>query len=224
MSFEKFAFDRVFSADGRIIHDPKGDQESFSQTEIDQARAQARREGERSGVVRAEKAAADALQALAQQAAHSLNQLNAVAASHRADAARLGLAAARAVAGSALDRFGEDRAAAIIEAALGDLNTEARVVVRLNPQTAKTLSERIGTAFAQAGLDDRYDVRTDAQAGPGDVSVDWTGGAIFADAEDAQARIDSILKRHIEADAMEASQLDMFAVQHAQAGQTPPHS
>ena len=61
----------------------------------------------------------------------------------REEAARIALAAARKIAGAALDAFGAERAAAAVEAAMDALRHQPRLVVKLSPDSGRALKPRI---------------------------------------------------------------------------------
>ncbi|MCP6768728.1 hypothetical protein NL529_28195, partial [Klebsiella pneumoniae] len=84
-----------------------------------------------------------ALQALASAAAAILNRLDAESRAMRGEAARVAMAAARKIAGDALDGFGADRAAHAVESAMDALRHQPRLLVKLAPDAADQLRERI---------------------------------------------------------------------------------
>lgn len=112
----------------------------------------------------------------------------------REEAARVALAAARKIAGAALDAFGEERAAGAIEAAMDTLRHQPRLVVRLAPEAAEKLGPRIAEmcdthAYAGAVL-----VRPQPGLRNGDVVIDWSDGVITLSPDDAARRIEEIVE------------------------------
>src|SRR3990167_1317935 len=98
----RFGFDTVFDDAGAVAFQSAPRRISYSAAEVEQIRATAFAEGETSAVARAE---ADAQADIARAARSALTALSRVAHEHRQQCAGLALAAARAIAGAALDRF-----------------------------------------------------------------------------------------------------------------------
>ena len=78
----------------------------------------------------------------------------------RADAARLAIAAARAVAGAAMERYGADTIEACVKDALADLRAEPRIAVRVAPHLADPLAERLYQYAEAEGFDGAVVVRS----------------------------------------------------------------
>ena len=101
---QKYAFDTVFDGDGDIASAPVRPKRLFTAEETESIRVRAFIDGERSAVARAEEIAAAALAEIATAAKGALSVLAAVAHEHRTGSADLALAAARKIAGAALDQ------------------------------------------------------------------------------------------------------------------------
>lgn len=186
----KYAFDTEFAPDGAIVKDaPK----RLTPEEIAAECAAAYERGKQDAVAQAERHTAAALQALADAASGVLTRLEAESQAMRAEAAQVALAAARKIAGAALDSFGHDRSAAAIEAAMDALRHQPRLVVKLSPAAADVLKPRIAEmcethAYAGAVL-----VRAEPDLRAGAVSIDWSDGIVHMDPAEADQRIQTLI-------------------------------
>ena len=194
----KFAFDTEFAPDGAILSSaPK----KLGPDEVEAVRAEAYKAGAEDATAQAEREAAAALQALADAASAVLTRLDAESRAMRAEAARVALAAARKIAGAALDAFGEERAAAAIEAAMDTLRHQPRLVVRLSPEAAEVLGPRITEMSATHAYAGAVLVRPQPGLSNGDVVIDWSDGVISMNSEDAAKRIETLIDAALAAPA-----------------------
>ena len=189
--FRKFAFDTEFTPDGAIVNAAPT---KLGPADVELERAAAYKTGANDATAQAERESAAALQALADAASAVLTRLDAESRAMREEAARVALAAARKIAGAALDAFGEERAAGAIEAAMDTLRHQPRLVVRLAPEAAEKLGPRIAEmcdthAYAGAVL-----VRPQPALRNGDVVIDWSDGVITMNPDDAARRIEDLIE------------------------------
>jgi flagellar assembly protein FliH len=187
----KFAFDTEFAPDGAIVSTAP---RKLGPDEVRAERDDAYKAGARDATAQAEREAAAALQALADAASAVLTRLDVESRTMREEAARVALAAARKIAGAALDAYGPERAAAAVEAAMDMLRHQPRLVVKLSPEAAEQLGPRIAEmcethAYAGAVL-----VRPQAGLRNGDVVVDWADGVISMNPDEAAKRIEDLIE------------------------------
>ena len=194
-TFKPFAFDREFAADGTVLRDGEKIRKVLTEAEAaalaDEAAEQARK-GEESQAARA---TVDALKQVTAklQALHA--RLDQESDALREDAARLALVAARAIAGAALEQYGEETIKACVVEALADLRAEPRIAVRVAPHLADPIAERL-YAFAQnEGMDGAVVVRADEEIAMGDCVVEWRAGAIERTASEIEARIEDTVRK-----------------------------
>jgi flagellar assembly protein FliH len=186
----KYAFDTEFAPDGAIVKDaPK----RLTSEEIAAECAAAYERGKQDAVAQAERQTAAALQALADAASGVLTRLEAESQAMRTEAATVAIAAARKIAGAALDAFGHERAAVAVEAAMDALRHQPRLVVKLSPEAAEVLKSRIAEmceihAYAGAVL-----VRAEPGLRQGAVTIDWSDGVIHMSPDDAAQRIQTLI-------------------------------
>lgn len=189
-NLRRYAFDTEFAPDGAIVSaKPK----PLTTDEVDAERATAYKKGAQDATAQAERETAAALQALADAASAILTRLDAESRAMREEAARVALAAARKIAGAALDAYGAERAAAAIESAMDTLRHQPRLLVKLSPEAAETLKPRIDEmtethAYAGAVL-----VRPQAGLRNGEVVIDWSDGVITMSPDDAAQRIEALI-------------------------------
>lgn len=194
-TIRKFAFDTEFAPDGAILRDgPK----KFSPEEVESERGAAYQKGKLDATAQAEREAAAALQALADAASAILTRLDAESRAMREEAAAIAMAAARKIAGEALDAFGEERAAAAIEAAMDSLRKQPRLIVKLSPETAEKLKPRIEEMSATHAYAGAVLVRAEPSMRAGAVTIDWSEGAITLDPDEAAQRINTLIDAALE--------------------------
>ncbi len=193
--FKPFAFDREFAADGTVLRDGEKIRRILTEAEaraMADAAASDARQGEEAEAARA---AADALKQVNAklQALHA--RLDQESEALREDAARLAMAAARAIAGAALEQYGADTIEACLKEALSDLRSEPRIAVRVAPPLADTIAERLYAFADQEGLDGAIVVRADEEVGLGDCVLEWRAGAIERTASEIEARIEETVRK-----------------------------
>lgn len=189
----KFAFDTEFAPSGQVLREGPNTPRRWTPEEIEAERAAAYERGRNDALAEAERDAASALADLAAAASATLTRLDAESRAMRDDAARIASAAARKIAGAALDAFGVERTAAAIEAAMDALRHQPRLLVKLSPEAAETLRPRIDAmceahAYAGAVL-----VRAEPGMQHGQISIDWSDGVVRLDPKETAERIDALI-------------------------------
>jgi flagellar assembly protein FliH len=203
-----YEFEPMFSASSQ------GGRPARKKVLTDDDLAKARAEGVAEGVAQAnagiERASSDAMRTIANLMQMMLGRLADEAQSLRIDAAEVALAAARAVAGSALDGFGQDAINDIVTTAVGQLRDVPRLVVRVSPELATKIEERLIGIAREAGFSGEIAVRGDAAAQNGDCTLDWGDGLIAHNREAAFEVIDQAVQKWLQSAQSEGIQIDMF--------------
>jgi len=186
----KYAFDTEFAPDGEIMREPP---KRITAEEVQSASNEAYERGKQDALAQAERRTAAALEAIADAASGVLTRLDVESRAMRTEAAHVALAAARKIAGSALDAFGLERAAHAIEQAMDTLRHQPRLLVKLPPDVAEALKPRIAEmckthAYASAVL-----VRAEPGLKTGEVVIDWSDGVVAMDPADAARRIEELI-------------------------------
>ena len=190
-SFRRFAFDREYAADGTVLRDGERVRRVFTE---DEARAMA------------DAAASQAAEGDAARMAETLRQISgrmqAVLArmeseseAMREDGVRLALAAARAIAGAALDRYGADTIEACAREALAELRAEPRLAVRVAPHLVEEIADRLDNEAARLGFEGAVIVRADEDITVGDVVLEWRAGAVERTAADIEQRLEDTARK-----------------------------
>lgn len=186
----KYAFATEFAADGAILREAA---KPATPEEIEAKCAAAYESGKADALAEAERRAAAALEDLAREAAGVTARFEAEHRALREEAARVAFAAARKIAGAALDGFGTERALAAIEAAMNALRHQPRLLIRLSPQSAEALGPRIEAMRTANAYENIVQVRADAGLSAGAVSIDWSDGVAHLDAEDVAERVGALI-------------------------------
>jgi flagellar assembly protein FliH len=200
-----FTFDTVFDGDAVIVAPrPK---RAYTPEEVETIRAEAFAAGERSEVARREGDAARSLAAVAEAAREALGALTRIAHEHRAAAADLALAAARKIAGAALDRFPEAPAAAALTALARDLEATPRLLVRAPGGDMARLETALQQAAENAGFPGQIVLKADPQLSRAAFVFDWGDGRATFDPEAAASRVEAALTAALTAEGLHAEPL-----------------
>jgi flagellar assembly protein FliH len=214
----KFLFDRSFDydADGRgpaaaeaVEPDVAAEPEppppppppTFSEADLEAARAASFAEGSAAG-------AREAISALEQQLAAAMaataDGLQSLAAQHAADtesAHHDGIAVAVSVVRKLFPALSEAHGVGEVEHVVRDvleqMTSEPVVRVRTAPALADAVRERLATAQAEIGFQGRIEVETDAAVAAGDCRVAWSRGGAERSAAMMWNAIDEIIERNL---------------------------
>ncbi|MBL8551392.1 MAG: hypothetical protein JNJ73_15515 [Hyphomonadaceae bacterium] len=198
----KYLFETEFAADGTVLRDPaRNEFKRFEAKEVDALRATAYDKGKADALVEAERASAAALEKLANDMKTELARLEATVQSLRVQGAEIALAAARKIAGEALDQFGEERAIAAVEAAMDALPAGPRLLVRIAPTLEATLRARLETAAKARAFEGALLVRPEPKLAKGDVEIEWSEGALVCERGDIEARVEALVAAALAASA-----------------------
>lgn len=193
--FKPFAFDREFAADGTILRDGERIRRVLTESEAKAMADDAATNALKGEEADAARVSADALKQISAriQALHA--RLDQESEALREDAARLALAAARAIAGAALEQYGEETIEACVREALSDLRAEPRIAVRVAPALADSVAERLYAFARDEGLDGAIVVRSDEEVDQGDCVLEWRSGAIERTASEIETRIADVVRK-----------------------------
>jgi flagellar assembly protein FliH len=185
----KFTFGTDFDAGaGDPLAEARA-RKSYTLDEIEALKREAREEGRRDGDVRATQAVAASISQVAAAVLSAIQAMDAEIELIRSEAAALAVAAAKSLAGAALDYTPEAEITGALHAALHQAIGEPRVVVRTSPVLAGKIQERANEIAAQEGFEGRMQFVADAGMRNADCRIEWRGGGI----ERAQATIEQAL-------------------------------
>ncbi|WP_417489268.1 hypothetical protein [Maricaulis sp.] len=207
MSPTKFDFDTEFDHDGQILRDGESYKRFFTQDDIDSARMWGVEEGREMEEGRC----AESLQTIGAQMQLILSRLAGESAALRASATQLALAAARKIAGEALNAYPIDTIEQLTAEAVQDLRDEPRLSVRCAPELVEDLAERLERTARDLGFEGAIRVRGNAEMTGADVRLEWATGAIERSAEEIDARLGEVVARWLAAASQEESATDAAA-------------
>ena len=152
MTPRPFIFDTEFDASGEVVTPSawKPAKRTYLPAEVDALVAQARLEARQQALDEVENLRAMALNAVAQSVAQAMPALQSAAQAHREQSADLALAAARAIAGSALDRYPLAPLKAALEMLAQEIDASPRLVIRASGLD-EAARETIADAIAAGG-------------------------------------------------------------------------
>ena len=206
----KFTFDTVFNDAGGIASSPTPVKRAYMPDEVEKIRRDAYAEGERSGMVRAEQAQAAALDEIAAAARAGIGALAQVAHEHRVASAELAFAAARTIAGAALEQFPEAPVAAALESLAREVEAVARLTVRASPDLVVRTQAALDRTAEACGLTGQIVARADPNLPHAAFVLDWGDGKASYDPVEASARVEAALKNALAADGLHAEPLLPF--------------
>jgi len=183
---------------------PPRPKRAFTPEEVAAERATAYAEGQTSAVVRAEEAQAVALNLCAQAIRQALSSLAAVAHVHRTEAAGLALAAGKAIAGAALQRFPEAPAVEALSALARELESAPKVVVRLPVDDVGRLQAALEQAATRAGFPGRLAFSPEPGLEPAAFIFDWGDGRAVFDPDAAAQRVAEALAAALAVEGLHA--------------------
>jgi len=201
---QKFGFDTEFDSAGGIAYAPPVVKRTYAPDEVAQIRGLAFAEGERSGVVRAEEAVADALAQIADASRSGLGHLANLAHEHRAACAELAMAAARVIAGAALDGLPEAPAAAALKALAHEIEATPRLIVRTAPELVARLQTALEQTAQTCGFGGQILVQADPALAIAAFVFDWGDGRASFDPAEAAERVADALRAAVAAEAPHA--------------------
>jgi len=197
----KFSFDTEFDYNGGIAYQPPVVKRVFLPDEVEQIRARAFAEGERSATVRAEEAVAAALVEIAEAGRSALGRLSQLAHEHRVACAELALAAARVISGAALDGLPEAPAAAALEALAHEIEATPRLIVRTAPSLVARLQKALNETAESCGFPGQIVVKADPALPLAAFVFDWGDGRASFDPTQAAERVADALRNALAAEA-----------------------
>ena len=203
----KFTFDTVFDNDGAVSYAATRPKRAFSPDEVEQVRARAFAEGERSAVVRAEEAAAASLADIARSTRTALGALARVAHEHRTACAELALACARTIAGAALEQFPQAPAQAALLSLAREIESAPKLAVRASPDMVERLQAALDETAQACGFPGQIVVKGDPALPAAAFVLDWGDGRAAFDPVDAAERVAEALHTALAAEGLHAEPL-----------------
>ncbi|MGD2132882.1 MAG: hypothetical protein PVI23_08820 [Maricaulaceae bacterium] len=202
----KFTFDRVFTPDGREMRAGTSERFSYSPEEVEEIKKEAFAAGEQSAVAEAERAAAQALEAIAAAVTEIRGRLDAESSALRRDAVALSLAAARAAAEKALAAYPLEVLKGMFAECADSLRGAPHIRAFAPEHIREAAAQRLAERAAAAGLDGVISV----EAGDGPARLEWGAGAAGVDPKAALEQAERAAERWLAAQDGEDAQLSLF--------------
>jgi flagellar assembly protein FliH len=208
MTPRPFTFETEFDADGTVVRPSsfRPMKRSYMPAEVDALTAQARLEARQAALSEAESMKAQAMNAIAQSVAAAMPMLAQVANQHREQSAALAMAAARSVAGAALDRFPLGALQTAMEALAQEIDASPRLVVRASGLDDAVRAE-IEKLCADAGFGGTVAFR-DGVGAQAAFALEWADGRAEFDPDAAFGRIAEALSSALASEAGHAEALN----------------
>lgn len=208
MTPRPFTFETEFDAEGSVVRPStfRPMKRSYMPTEVEALTAQARLEARQAALSEAESMKAQAMNAIAQSVAAAVPMLAQIANQHREQSAALALAAARSVAGAALDRFPLGALQTAMEALAQEIDASPRLVIRASGLDDAVKAE-IETLCADAGFGGVIAFR-DSVGTQAAFALEWADGRAEFDPDAAFGRIAEALSSALASEAGHAEALN----------------
>lgn len=201
-----FNFETEFTPQGDVLRGP--DRKYFSREETDQMAAKARADGEAKARQTVEAKAFASVDKIVAHLAPVAAQLAGIAEQLRAEAAEMAIIAARKIAGTALDKAGEEAAATAISEIVRQLKLNPAVTISVAPESIAEVERRMEQLRRQ-GIGANLAFVPDARAKPGDWTVVWADGSAGFSREGVEAAIEAIITARLQDPV--APQLELFS-------------
>ena len=208
MTPRPFTFDLEFDDAGAVVAPPVLVR-VITPEEVEAAREEGFARGQASVVARAETAQAQALGEIGRMLGAALSTLTALAHEHRSAAAELALAAARAIAGAALERCPEAPAEAALEALAQEVSASPRLVISAHPGQADRLRAALEQQADRIGYPGAVVFKAEPRLSPCGFSFDWGDGRAAFDPDAAFARVRAALEGALAVEGLHAEPIDL---------------
>jgi flagellar assembly protein FliH len=203
----KFSFDTEFDAKGAVAYAAPRPKRLFPADEVEQIRAAAFADGERTAMASVAALQAGALGQIGAICAQALPRLAEVAHEHRKSSAALSLACARAIANAALDQFPQAPAHAALEALAREIDAQPRLVVTADPALADSLQTSLAEVARGLGFEGAIIVKPDGGFGQHAFILDFGDGQAAYDPAAAAQRVSEALEAALAAEGLHAEPL-----------------
>jgi len=203
----RFSFDTVFDAGGGVAHASPRPKRLFPIEEVEQIRAAAYAEGERTALASVAAQQANALSQIAMACNQALPRLAEVAHEHRQGSAALALACARGIADSALEKFPQAPVLAAMEALAREIDAQPRLVLSADPALAEGLQSILEETARGLGFEGAVVIKPDGAFGRHAFTLDFGDGQAAFDPAQAAGRVTLALEAALAAEGLHAEPL-----------------
>jgi len=193
----KYTFDVEFRPEGDLVSNAARARQkrAYTMDEIDQLSAKARDQGMKAGQVRAVEAQAlevaklvEALKGVVARTTRATDEV-------REEASMIALAAARKLAGAAVEALPTADVEEVLRHALHQALGEPRIVLHTSPQVAELLRPRLAEIAHEEGFEGRVVVAGEAAMGSADCRIEWRGGGAERSTQQIETAIGELIAR-----------------------------
>ena len=193
----KYTFDVEFRPEGDLVSNAARARQkrAYTMDEIDQLSAKARDQGMKAGQVRAVEAQAlevaklvEALKGVVARTTRATDEV-------REEASMIALAAARKLAGAAVEALPTADVEEVLRHALHQALGEPRIVLHTSPQVAELLRPRLAEIAHEEGFEGRVVVAGEAAMGSADCRIEWRGGGAERSTQQIEPAIGELIAR-----------------------------
>ncbi|THD62184.1 flagellar assembly protein FliH [Phenylobacterium sp.] len=204
---EKFKFDTVFEATGRVIAAAPRPKRTYTTDEVEQIRRASEAAGEARAMASVANRQAEALAVIAHVVQQALPSLAGVAHDHRVGSAELALACGRAIAGAALDAAPQAPVRAALEALAREIEAAPRLIVSADAELAQGLQAALDETAQAIGFPGAVQVRVSPALGANAFTLDFGDGSASFDPAAAAERVSQALHAALAAEGLHAEPL-----------------
>jgi len=193
----KYTFDVEFRPEGDLVSNAARarQKKAYTTDEIDQLSARAREQGMKAGQVRAAEMQAqevaklvDALKAVVARTTRASDEV-------REEASLIALAAARKLAGAAVEALPIVDVEEVLRHALHQALGEPRIVLHTSQKVAELLRPKLAEIAHEEGFEGRVVVAGEAAMGSADCRIEWRGGGAERSTQQIEAAIGELIAR-----------------------------
>jgi flagellar assembly protein FliH len=187
----KYTFDIEFRPEGDLVSNAARarQKKAYSTEEIDTLSSRAREQGMKAGQVRAAEQQTQEVGKLVAALREVVQRSSRATEDVREEASLIALAAARKLAGFAIDALPSADVEEVLRHALHQALGEPRIVLHASPKVADILRPKLAEIAQEEGFEGRVVVTGDAAMGHADCRIEWRGGG----AERSQAAIEAAI-------------------------------
>jgi flagellar assembly protein FliH len=174
---------------------------SFSEEELEQARAEAFEAGKEGGRKEAASATEQRLLEVLESASVQLDSIYSTQGEANHEIGREMISVSTAIAKkmfpdlNARNALGEVER--VVQETLKAVTEEPRIQIMVNPELREPLTERLGTMTHRAGFEGKVFVNPDPAMPLGDCRIEWSNGAAVRDADELWTMIEKIIEHNL---------------------------
>lgn len=206
--FEKFAFAPII--EGKIDTNVIKRKKIWTQIDVENARQEGFANGEISAIAQAQQNAAESLRTIAKMMQIILGRLQRETQELNEDAVLVALSAAKELAGNAIEQFEKAAIENYFKEALSNLRNTPRITIKINKDSHDLLAPDLLKTAEEIGFEGQIEVRSDEFIANGDCAIEWQGGAIRHNQQQALDNIEKAAQNWLVSKDSTPIQIDLF--------------